>query len=154
MHVVIWTAGDDHYAIESSRIVEVVPVVELRALPRCPPWVCGLMNYRGTLAPVVDLTMLIADRSSVHCRATRILVVHLGVDDEEMLGLLVETLESVQRCVFDGDDAHHGVKAPDAPYLGPVAMTAGGTVQLVEVESLLRAEHRALLFDRSAVEGG
>ena len=155
MHVVIWTAGDDRYAIGSDRVVEVVPVVELRALPRCPPWVSGLMNYRGTPVPVVDMSMLIADRPSVRRRATRIVVVRLGDDLEgEVLGLLVETLESVEHCSFEGDHAHDGVKAPDAPYLGAVALTEGGSLQLVEVESLLRAEHRALLFDRATGEGG
>ena len=150
MHVVIWTAGDDRYAIASDRIAEVVPVVQIRSLPRCPAWLCGLMDYRGALAPVVDMTLLVADRPSARHRAARILVVRLrGELEGEMLGLLVETLESVEDCAFEGDHTHRGVKAPDAPYLSAVGMAAGGMVQLVEVEALLGPEHRALLFDRA-----
>jgi chemotaxis-related protein WspB len=153
VHVVIWTIGDDRYAIESDRVVEVVPVVEVRELPKCPAWVCGLMNYRGTLVPLVDMAMLIADRPAVRCRATRIVVIRLDDMDGEMLGLLVENLESVEHCAFESTQAHPGLKVPDAPYLGAVALAADGAIQLVDVESLLDAEHRALLFSRATAEG-
>ena len=158
MHVVVWTAGDVRYAIETACIVEVVPVVDVRAIPHCPPWVCGLMNYRGALTPLVDVRRLIDDHATEPRRATRIIVTELGGElGAELVGdrlaLLVESLESVEHCDFADADAHPGLTLPDARYLGPVAPTTNGTLQLVDVHRLLDDEHRALLFDRTPAEG-
>lgn len=154
MHVVVWTAGDVRYAIETACIVEVVPVVDVRAIPHCPPWVCGVMNYRGALTPLVDLRRLIDDHATERRRGTRIIVTELGADlAGERLALLAESLEYVEHCDFADAEAHPGLTLPDARYLGPIALTTDGALQLVEVHRLLGEEHRALLFDRAPAEG-
>jgi len=151
MHVVVWTAGDVRYAIATEHVVEVVPLVETRAIPHCPPWVDGLMNYRGALLPLLDVRRLIDDHATVRQRATRIVMVELGHElAGERLGLIVESLESVEHCDFDDAHAHPGLTLPDARYLGPVATMTDAAVQLVDVHRLLDEEHRALLFDAQA----
>ena len=45
-------AGDSLYAVDAERVVEVVPRVELRAVPHAPAFLAGLLRYRGRVVPV------------------------------------------------------------------------------------------------------
>ena len=150
MHVVVWTVSGERYAVETRFIVEIVPVVEPRRLPRSPAWLIGLMNYRGALIPVLDLRSLVHQGASEVRRSSRILVVHLAgeTDNGELVGLLAESLEAVERHEFDGASARPGLGIPEAPFLGAMALTDRGTIQLVLLEELLQDEQRAVLFDR------
>ena len=47
------------FAIPARAVVEVVPKVELRVVPRAPQWLAGVFPYRGAVLPVVDLTRLV-----------------------------------------------------------------------------------------------
>lgn len=152
MHVVVWTAAGERYAIETSVVEEVVPVVEPRRLDRAPDWIAGLINYRGSLIPLLDVRSLLGKGSAEVRRSSRILVVRLpgGDGDGEVVGLLVESLEGVDRHDFQSDGARPALHNPEAPFLGPMALSDGDTVQLVLIEGLLQEEHRDMLFDRTS----
>ena len=51
-------AGANRYAIDVARVIELVPRVELRAIPHAPPFLAGLLGYRGKVIPVIDLGLL------------------------------------------------------------------------------------------------
>lgn len=148
MHVVVWTVSGERYAVETRFIVEIVPVVEPRRLARSPAWLIGLMNYRGALIPVLDLRSLLDQGATEVRRSSRILVVRLP-GETSLVGLLAEALEAVTRHEFDGPSARPGPGIAEAPFLGPMALTGEGTIQLVLPDELLQDEHRAVLFDRA-----
>jgi len=86
----------------ASQVKKVVPRVALTRIPSAPKIAAGLMNYRGTLVPVVDLCRLATGRSSALKISTRIILVDYTLADgrPEILGLLaehvVETVTSKQ----------------------------------------------------------
>ena len=47
--------GDQTFAVPTQWIVEVVPLVSLRDVPQAPPYLAGVCNYRGRIAPVIDM---------------------------------------------------------------------------------------------------
>ena len=55
MLLLTFTAGANRYAIDVARVVELVPRVELRAIPHAPAFLAGLLGYRGKVVPVIDL---------------------------------------------------------------------------------------------------
>ena len=52
-------AGANRYAIDVMRVIELVPRVELRTIPHAPPFLAGLLGYRGKVIPVLDLGLLL-----------------------------------------------------------------------------------------------
>lgn len=44
----LFSIGNDRYALESSQVVEVVPRVELWQVPKAPAYVAGVFRYRGS----------------------------------------------------------------------------------------------------------
>lgn len=75
MLILLFYAGNDLYAIESSHIVEVIPRVSFRKVQHAPDYVAGLFNYRGVILPVIDLCHLIQGTPSRSHLSTRIMIV-------------------------------------------------------------------------------
>jgi chemotaxis-related protein WspB len=137
----------DRYALEVSRIAEVLPLVGIKQLPRSPQGIAGAFDYRGTPVPVIDLRELTLGRTARAELSTRIVLVHYpdGRGDIHLLGLIAEdATELIRRTPAEFTPS--GVSNGAAPYFGPVAPAPGGLVQLVEVERLLPAAVRDILF--------
>jgi chemotaxis-related protein WspB len=47
MLLLLFEIGNGRYALETSQIIEIVPLVNLKKIPTTPAYVAGLMNYRG-----------------------------------------------------------------------------------------------------------
>ena len=151
MLFLLFQLGADRYAIEATRVAEVLPMLEVKYIPQAPPAVRGAFDFRGTPVPLLDLSQLALGRPAPEQLSTRIVLVHYP--DERgtlrLLGLLAERVtETLRRA--PGDFRDPGVEVPDAPWLGRVASDAGGLVQWVQVEQLLPPELRALLFPAEA----
>ena len=76
MLFLLFQLGRDRYALEASRVVEVVPLLELKRLPKAPPGVAGIFNYRGRPVPAIDLSeMTLGQPASERHSAKGLLVV-------------------------------------------------------------------------------
>jgi chemotaxis-related protein WspB len=135
MLLLVFRVAGDAYAIEAARVVEVVPRVELRALPHAPEALAGLFRYRGRMVPVIDLGIVLGGRPCPCLLSTRIILVDepIPVHGVAEVGLIAEHVSDVHRV----DDDR--VIAPPAllgrnPYLGSIASTDLGLVPLIAIE--------------------
>jgi chemotaxis-related protein WspB len=147
MLFLLFQLGQDRYALDTSRIAEVLPLVGITEMPQAPAGVAGLFNYRGVPVPVLDLSQLTMGRPAKSRLNTRIVVVHYpdGSGGTRLLGLIAEKVtETVRR--DRADFVTTGVTNDRAQYLGPVATDARGLMQWIDVESLLPASVRDVLF--------
>ena len=139
--------GKDRYALDSSQVVEVLPLLGIKQIPQAPAGVAGAFNYRGKPVPVIDLSELALGRPARLHMSTRIIIVRYpdGNGTQHLLGLIAEkATETVRRDPADFADS--GVVNDGAPYLGPVATDPNGLVQRIEVTRLLPAAVRDVLF--------
>ena len=145
MKLLIFHIGADRYGLRLRDVVRVLPLLELKHLPLAPDAVAGLMDFHGRSVPVIDLCRASGMASGADHFDTRIIVVdyHSPEGTDHLLGLRAERVLGVQE-VADAQLADSGVLA--APFLGQVASDAAGMLQLVELEQLLPASLRAMLF--------
>jgi chemotaxis-related protein WspB len=152
MLFLLFRLGGDRYALDAGRVEEVLPLVQLKHIPRAPVGVVGIFNLRGTAVPVLDLSLLALGRTARIVMSTRIILVRYPEDeaDGHLLGLIAENAtEMMRRESSDFVDA--GLRNGDAPYLGPVTQDGHGLVQLIVVDQLLTQSVRDVLFqDASA----
>ena len=143
--------GTERYALDARRIVEVVPMVDLKPMPHTPVYVAGLFDYRGTLVPVIDLCQLASGRSSGEFFTTRIVLVEYPGADRQThtLGLLAEQVTETLK-LNEAQFQNSGLRVADAPYLGELIKDANGLVQRIEIDQLLPAELRENLFTECA----
>ena len=147
MLFILFQIGRDRYALAASSIIEVLPLMNLKRVPCAPAGVAGVLNYRGTPVPVVDLNEMTMGEPAARRLSTRIILVTypLHAQHPRALGLIAEhATNMIQRSmhVF----IVTGVESDDARYLGRVANDAGGLIQWIVVERLLTPEVRDVLF--------
>ena len=154
--VLTFRVADDAYAVDARRIVEVVPRVVLRPIPHAPGSFVGLFHYRGAIAPVVDMGLLMGAAACRDSLSTRIILVDVPGRDgtTTLLGLLAEHVDDLKaRRGRRADLPGHALEA--APYLGPILRADDILVQLIAVEHVLPESMRgAVAASRRRVRDG
>jgi chemotaxis-related protein WspB len=143
----LFQLGADRYALEASRIAEIIPLVGIKRIPHAPACIAGELEYRGKPVPVIDVSQLALGSPARQLLSTRIVLVHYPDESgaTHLLGLMVErATETLRR--EPRDFVATGVANTGAPYLGPVASDARGLIQWIEVPALLPAPIRQMLF--------
>lgn len=124
------------FALDTSRVVEVLPLVGLIETNAASGAVAGLLNYHGQLVPVVDLAMLMRRRPSVARHSTRIAVLRVAEPiGSTLLGLIAERASQLMSA--DKDEFAETRVVSDAPYLGGIKLGPQGAVQLIEPGAIL-----------------
>jgi chemotaxis-related protein WspB len=134
--------GSESYALDSARIAEVLPLLEITRVPHAPAGIAGLINYRGGCVPVVDLSELMLGEPARPHISTRLILVHYG---EHLLGLIAEQATDTMRRDA-GSFADSGLASDAAPYLGPVTHDGGRMIRWIEVQKLLPTAISSVLF--------
>jgi chemotaxis-related protein WspB len=147
--------GHDRYALDVRQVIEVLPLINVKRIPNAPAGVVGVINYRGSPVPLVDLSELMMGQPAKARMSTRIIVVNYPDENGEMrhhLGMIAEkTTQTVRREPTDFSEA--GIDNPKTPYLGPVATDEQGIVQWVDATRLLPGAVRDVLFQEAVAEG-
>jgi chemotaxis-related protein WspB len=147
MLYLVFQLGTDSYALDARHAVEVLPVVDLKHVPRAPASVAGVLNYHGVPVPVLDLSELVLGRSSALRMNTRIVITHYEGPSgrRPFLALLTERATDMLRRE-EADFLPSGLAIERAAYLGPVIVEAGRLVQRLEIEHLVPHDLREQLF--------
>ncbi|MGL5063830.1 MAG: chemotaxis protein CheW [Microcoleus sp.] len=147
MLMLLFYVGDDRYALDSRRVVEVVPTVVLKKLHGAPEYIPGLFNYRGHLVPVIDLCQMIQGTPARAYLSTRIVLVNCQLPDISqeddrtlhspiILGLMAERVtETLDKP--ETEFVSPGINVDTTPYLGGMIADDRGMIQFVRVEHLL-----------------
>jgi chemotaxis-related protein WspB len=145
MLLLLFHVGKDSYAIKSSRVVAVIPQVPLRQLHRVPDYMAGLLNYRGTIVPIVDLCHLIQGGSSQFQLSTRIMIVQSSDATIPYIGLLAErviqTINKPEAAFVNSSN----VEMSAAPYLGGMILDPNGMIQQIHLDRLFVDVHQIYL---------
>ena len=147
MLFIVFKAGNANYALEARKVIEVVPLVTLRACPGAPAYIVGLANYRGTGVPIVDLGRLVGGAPCAVYLSTRIILTPYagGVDQQRVIGLLAETVtNTVER--EEADFSQDNVAVPGTSCLGKLAVSGTGFIQRVVIAQLVPKELEQMLF--------
>lgn len=90
------TLGDELYALPIEHIREIIEFGGLTEIPLMPAFLRGVINLRGAVVPVVDLSVRFGRERTVIGRRTCIVIVEVEQDDTaQMLGIIVDAVNEV-----------------------------------------------------------
>lgn len=138
---------DLRYGLSSEEVVEVLPVVHLKPIPKAPGFVRGLLNFHETAIPVIDLSQLFTGSAVEKKRSTRIVLANYKKERDAFLiiGLMVE--RATETILLEEERLEDPVVSmPSAPYLGKTSLASGEVLQCVTVSNLLPEEVQTLLY--------
>lgn len=151
LYLLFSIGGIDRFAFPAREIVEVLPLLEFRALPQAPAGIAGLFDYHGKAVPVVDLSLLLTGSPAPQVMTTRLAIAKYGsnANEQHLLGLVAEHLTDT----INADEAQFqpaGVDPPGAEYLDKVVSRSGEMIQRINLAELLPKEVRDSLFQQAA----
>ena len=89
---------DEHFAVVINKVREVLDVTTLTKVPRMPEYICGVINLRGAVVPVIDLGFRLGMEPVVQTVNTCIMIVEIEVEGEEdkvEMGVLTDAVQEV-----------------------------------------------------------
>jgi purine-binding chemotaxis protein CheW len=88
--------ADEVFAIEVSKVREVLDFTTITKIPRTPDFMSGVINLRGNVVPVVDLRLCFEMSKTQKTVNTCIVVVEMLIEGEAtIIGALADSVEEV-----------------------------------------------------------
>ena len=120
------------YGIPTRDVLEITPLVPLRETPQAHAPLVGVCTYRGRIAPVLDLSLLLAGRRSRPRYSTRILFLERHGGAGDVLGLIAEGVTETLTLDDALLAAGLSLRAPDQAWLGAMVQHEIGLIQMLE----------------------
>jgi chemotaxis-related protein WspB len=144
MLLIMCHAGANRYAFESRHVIEVLPRVNLNQLAGSPSWLAGLLIFRGTAIPVMDLTQVMQSMPCPNRLSSRIAIMQIVLKGvAQRFGVLAEQVALQE---FNADHKESGVKAGGQTALGKIHLDEEGVFQIVDLSCLVSEDRQTFLF--------
>lgn len=131
-------AGEERFAIPATRVIEVLPLVEVKPLATHRPGGAGLLLYRGSPVVVLDLSQIRGRAGSAARLSTRIVMVSVrdASGRERVMGLIAERATETIRLA---GDLFSEMLDRDQPcqLLSRIAYDRSGVLRWLDVDRLL-----------------
>ena len=88
--------GEEVYAVDISKVREVLDFTTVTKVPRTPDFMRGVINLRGSVVPVVDMRLKFGMSGTEKTVNTCIIILEVRVDSETtILGALADSVQEV-----------------------------------------------------------
>ncbi|UIJ37991.1 chemotaxis protein CheW [Desulfobaculum bizertense] len=130
------------YALDISKVREVLEVQEVTKIPRTPEFLRGVINLRGNAVPVVDMRLKFGMSATEYTVNTCIIIMEVNMDGEELiLGALADSVREVIE--LTGDE----IKPPprmgttvDTNFISGMSKQDEQFIMLLDIDTVFSAE--------------
>lgn len=142
IRLTIFNIGDDEYALDIMRVVEILRPQKVTRLPNTPDFIEGVINLRGTVVLIIDLRKRFGIKTHSH-ENERVLLTRVG---GEVVGLLVDGVKEVYS-LSKGDivPPPSMVKGIKTEYLEGVGKAGERLIIILNLDKILSTEEMILL---------
>lgn len=139
--------GGEAYAMDIRFVREVIHFEALTQVPLMPPFVRGVINLRGAVLPVVDLSVRFSRPETEASRRTCVVILELAREGRPLvLGVMVDSVSEVLELAADEiEPAPSFGEDPRAAFIQGVGKLGGKFVVLLDVMHLLSGEEASAL---------
>jgi purine-binding chemotaxis protein CheW len=129
LQVVSFRLGLEEYAIEITKVKEIILVEGITRVPQMPAYIEGIINLRGTVIPVVDHTRIIVTRM-----------------DKRIVGMIVDAVSRVMKIPKANiQPPPETIASVAGEYLIGVAKLDERMQLLLDIEKVLRQDEQVQL---------
>ena len=151
--------GGEMYAVGILNVKEIIEYGQLTEIPMMPAFIRGVINLRGSVVPVIDLSARFGGQQTEAARRTCIVIIEIGHEEERHdIGVVVDAVSEVLEV------ARADIEPPPsfgakirADFIAGMGKIAGKFVIILDIQKVLSVDEIAMLTsvkDRGAEEGG
>lgn len=136
---VIFNLGETQFGVEVLKTREIVEYGRITPVPEAPEYIDGVINLRGSVVPVVDLTKKFFNKKATITETTGIMIVEPEIDQEQtLMGIIVDTVKDVLEI-----KENHFVPAPKygskikSEYIRKVASLDNEFILILDIDNVL-----------------
>lgn len=136
--LVSFDVGTEQFAVDILRVQEINRMMALTQIPQSPPGVCGVINLRGRIVPVLDLRTRLGIETVEPSDASRIIVVEIR---GSTIGFIVDAVHEVLEVDPKTVEPTPVITThADTRYIQGVAKIEDKLLILLDLDQLLTAE--------------
>ncbi len=88
--------GEEMFAINILNIKEIIEYGQVTEVPRMPRFIRGVINLRGSVVPVIDMSARFGKTLSKISRKTCVVIIEVKCENEEhIVGVMVDAVNAV-----------------------------------------------------------
>ncbi|MDX1960764.1 MAG: chemotaxis protein CheW [Leptospiraceae bacterium] len=138
---ITFTIGEEDYAISIVNVEEIVKVSSLIKIPKSQDYFVGLMDIRGKVVNMIDLSKKIMNKKTGVANINRAIIVKI---DGKSLGIIVDKVSHVvQFAESQIDPPPPSVKGMSSRYIVGVAKKDNKFIIIMDIEKILTTEELA-----------
>jgi purine-binding chemotaxis protein CheW len=150
--IVSFRLANEEYGVDIMRIQEIILPGQITRMPQVPDFICGLINLRGHVIPIVDLRrrfkLTAADRDD----DTRIIVANVG---ERTIGMVVDAVNEVLRINSKQvEPPPSSVAGIDHDYITGLVKFEDRILILLDIQSILSEQEQSALGKSQGTDSG
>ena len=91
-----FTLADEVFAVDIGRVKEVLEYTPTTKVPRTPEAMCGVINLRGSVVPVMDMRLKFGMAKAERTVNTCVIILEVSVNDAKtVLGAMADSVKEV-----------------------------------------------------------
>jgi len=138
---ITFTIGEEDYAISIVNVEEIVKVTDLIKVPKSQDYFVGLMDIRGKVVNMIDLSKKIMNRKTNESGMNRAIIVKI---QGKSLGIIVDKVSHVVRFSPNQiDPPPPSVKGMSSRYIVGIAKRENRFIIIMDIEKILTSEELA-----------
>ncbi len=149
--LVSFRLANEEYGVDIMRVQEIILMGRITRMPEVPDFICGLINLRGHVIPIVDLRRRFGLQAADNDESTRIIVVNVA---SKTIGIVVDAVNEVLRInAGQVEPPPLSIAGIDHTCIRGLAKFDEKLLILLDIEHILSQEERAALQNVGDADG-
>lgn len=133
--------GEEEYGVEILRVQEIKGWESVTHIPNTPDYLCGVLNLRGTIVPIVDLRLRFEMPAREYTPTTVVVVLNVGEGVQRTVGIVVDGVSDAHNILPEEikPSPNFGTNV-STDFITGLAMIGSNMMMILNIDQLLRIE--------------
>jgi len=140
---------DEVFALDIAKVREVLEYTTITKVPRTPDFMCGVINLRGGVVPVVNMRLKFGMPDAEKTVNTCIIITEVTIDGEiTVLGALADSVQEVMDLEPDQIEPAPKIGTKlDTDFIKGMGKHDSKFIMILDIDKVFSAEELALVQD-------
>lgn len=135
LQTVVFDLSGQLFGAEASQVFQIIRYQEATKIPRMPRFIEGIINYRGSVLPVINMAKRFDIGELEITKKTKILITRM---DDKLAGFIVNDVSEIIKFTDeDIEPAPFIVNSEAGAYLKKVGKKDGKLISIIDLEKVL-----------------